>query len=68
MWPHVALVRIGVSEEYIAPLNRLELISSSFHLDDEDNKFLRNVASYKNHTASHPARCHSSALKYLRKF
>jgi hypothetical protein len=30
------------------------------HPDDEGDTFFRNIGSYKNHTASHPRRQHSS--------
>jgi hypothetical protein len=33
--------------------------SQSCHPDDEVAKFLRNVGSYKSHTAQHPRRRHS---------
>jgi hypothetical protein len=35
----------------------------SYHPDDDDDMFLRNVGSYKSHTASHPIRWHFSDLR-----
>jgi hypothetical protein len=49
----VALVRTAVSEELSA-----SIITSL--PDDGGAKFLRNLASYKIHTAQHPRRRHSS--------
>jgi hypothetical protein len=59
----VALVRIGVSEEIIASINRVKGISELATLlvvtstaDDGGDMFFRNVDSYKSHTASHLSR------------
>jgi hypothetical protein len=49
----VPLVRNNVSEEGL---------SDSFHLDNGGDTFLRNVGSYKSHTASHPRRRYSSTV------
>jgi hypothetical protein len=38
------------------------LLTDSCHPDDGGDTFLRNVGSYKSHTASHPRRCHSTFL------
>jgi hypothetical protein len=51
----VALVRTDVSEELSASFIRVTRIG-----DKGGVKFLRNVDSYKSHTALHPRRHHSS--------
>jgi hypothetical protein len=53
----VALVRTDASEENSASIIRLERIgdvADSFHPDDGEDTFFRNVSSYKSHMASHP--------------
>jgi hypothetical protein len=52
LW-HVALVRTDVSEEPIASIIRVTRIgvTDSCHHDDGGSKSLRNVGSYKSHTA-----------------
>jgi hypothetical protein len=63
----VALVRTAVSEECIAPFITVKIIitealwfTDPFHPDDGGDMFLRNVYSYKSHTASLPRRPYSS--------
>jgi hypothetical protein len=68
---NAALITAHVSEECIASIVRvtrtgelgtLELTSvvDSCHPDDGGDMFLRNVGSYKSHTASHSRRRYSS--------
>jgi hypothetical protein len=38
------------------------LVTDSYHPDEGGAKFLRNVGSYKSHTALHPRRHHSAKL------
>jgi hypothetical protein len=66
----VALVRAEDSEEFIASIVRVKIISevgtlvlacSFFYPDDGCDKFVRNVGSYKSHMASQPRRQHSSS-------
>jgi hypothetical protein len=55
MLRRVAVVRTDVSEElsaYIIRVTRIgELVTNSCNSDDGGAKFLRNVGSYKSHTA-----------------
>jgi hypothetical protein len=55
MLRRVALVRTDVSEEpsaYIIRMTRIgELLTDSCHPDNVGAEFLRNVSSYKSHTA-----------------
>jgi hypothetical protein len=73
MLHRVALVRTDASEESSASFIRVTRISElgttlavtskfidSCHHDEGGAKFLRNVGSYKSHTAYHPRRHHSS--------
>jgi hypothetical protein len=53
----VALVRTDV--------HCASVTSYSCHADDEGDKFLRDVGSYKSHTVSHPRRRHSSGRSKL---
>jgi hypothetical protein len=60
MCRHEALVRTVVSEEHIASIIRVKIISDlgatlavTSNPDDGGDTFLRNVSSYKSHTASH---------------
>jgi hypothetical protein len=71
MWSRVNFVSIDLSEECVTSIYRVEIIrelgttlgvTSSFHLEDVGNKFLRNIGSNKTHTAPHPRRRHSSNL------
>jgi hypothetical protein len=63
----VALPRTDVLEEPSASIIRVERIvelgttlTDSCHPDDGGAKFLRNVGSYKNHTAKHHRSRHPS--------
>jgi hypothetical protein len=48
----VALIRTDVSEKLSASIIReIRIGKYSFHSDDGGAKFLRNVCSYKSHTA-----------------
>jgi hypothetical protein len=56
MLRRVALVRTGVSEEFSATIVRVARIgelgtTDSCHPDDGGAKYLRNIGSYKSHTA-----------------
>jgi hypothetical protein len=58
MFRRVALLRTDVSEERIATIISVERINELgkpdfFHLDDEGDKFLRNVSYNKSHMASY---------------
>jgi hypothetical protein len=73
MLRRVALVRTDVSQELSASFIRVTRIGeqrasvasdsavpSTCHPDDGGAKFLRNVSTYRTHTAKHPRRHHSS--------
>jgi hypothetical protein len=73
MLHRVALVRTDVSEELSASFIRVTRIGelgmtlavtnnrrTLTHPDEGGSKYLRNVGSYKSHTAYHPRRHHSS--------
>jgi hypothetical protein len=51
MLGHVALVRTDVSEELCASFIRVTRIGGLGTPDEGGDKFLRNVGSYKSHTA-----------------
>jgi hypothetical protein len=55
---HMALVRTDVSEE------RCFQLTDSCHPDYGGDIFIRNVSSYKSHTASHPWRRHSPSKRF----
>jgi hypothetical protein len=73
--PRVVLVRIDVSEEFMASTIRVKIINElgilavlvtpkvladSCRPEDEGDAFFRKVRSYKSHMASHPRRRHFS--------
>jgi hypothetical protein len=75
MLHRVALVRTDVSEELSASIigvtrigelgtlavtSNRRTLTDSYHIDDGGTKILRNLGSYKSHTAYHPRICHSS--------
>jgi hypothetical protein len=70
MWHRVALIRNDILEERIGSFIRVFLqvidianvVSNchSFDADDRGGTSLRDVGSYKSHTAPHPRRRHSS--------
>jgi hypothetical protein len=66
----IRVTKIGVIGTTLAVTSnrrtlRFSYLTYSCHSDEGGTKFLRNVGSYKSHTAKHPRRRHSSEKKLV---